>query len=163
MLMSPRNGETAIHGCHCLGYMAVHMCEVLARPWDGVCVPLALSLSYHKCRPLITNHLLSTKQMSLERCGGCLRYHLFGSHHCIKEIHALHKLLTCQWARGGGGGMPKKVIVGRFHPEDQTAYPFIYHFGQKRYPFPIHLIEKRYPFYIHSLELSIPFNCCKCT
>ena len=25
--------------------MAVHMHEVLARPWVGVCVPLALSLS----------------------------------------------------------------------------------------------------------------------
>ena len=24
---------------------AMHMCEVLARPWVGVCVPLALSLS----------------------------------------------------------------------------------------------------------------------
>ena len=133
MLMSPRNGETAIHGCHCLGYMAVRMCEVLARPWDGVCVPLALSLSYHKCRPLITNHLLSTKQMSLERCGGCLRYHLFGSHHCIKEIHALHKLLTCQWARGGGG-MPKKVIVGEVPPRGPNCLPFYIPFWTEKVP-----------------------------
>ena len=45
MLMSPNKGETAVHGCHCEGDMAVRMREVLARPWVGVCVPLALSLS----------------------------------------------------------------------------------------------------------------------
>ena len=43
--MSPSKGETAVHGCHYPGDMAVHMREVLARPWVGVCVPLALSLS----------------------------------------------------------------------------------------------------------------------
>ena len=45
MLMSPNKGETAVHGCHCPGDMAVRMREVLARPWVGVFVPLALSLS----------------------------------------------------------------------------------------------------------------------
>ena len=45
MLMSPNTGETAVHGCHYSGDMAVRMREVLARPWVGVCVPLALSLS----------------------------------------------------------------------------------------------------------------------
>ena len=45
-LMSPNKGETAVHGCHYRGGMAVHMREVLARPWVGVCVPLALNLSY---------------------------------------------------------------------------------------------------------------------
>ena len=40
-----RKGETAVHGCHCPSDMAVRMREVLARPWVGVCVPLALSLS----------------------------------------------------------------------------------------------------------------------
>ena len=35
-------GETAVHGCHCPRYMAVRMREVMARPWVGVCVPLAL-------------------------------------------------------------------------------------------------------------------------
>ena len=38
------------NGCvadrHCPGDMAVRMCEVLARPWVGVFVPHALSLSY---------------------------------------------------------------------------------------------------------------------
>ena len=45
MLMSPNKGETAVYGCHCAGDMAVRMREVLARPWVGVCVPLALNLS----------------------------------------------------------------------------------------------------------------------
>ena len=40
-LMRPNKGETAVHGCHCPGDMAVHMREVLARRWVGVCVPLA--------------------------------------------------------------------------------------------------------------------------
>ena len=38
--MSPNKGETAVHGWHCPGDMAVHMDEVLARRWVGVCVPL---------------------------------------------------------------------------------------------------------------------------
>ena len=42
MLMSPRQGETAVHGCHCPRDMALRMREVMARPWIGVCVPLAL-------------------------------------------------------------------------------------------------------------------------
>ena len=41
-----QKGKTTVHGCPCPGDMAVCMCEVLARPWDGVCVPVALSLSY---------------------------------------------------------------------------------------------------------------------
>ena len=32
MLMSPYNGETAVHGCHCLGDMVVRMRKVLAIP-----------------------------------------------------------------------------------------------------------------------------------
>ena len=48
MLMSPNKGETAVHGCHCPGNMAVRMRELLVRPWVGVCVPLALSLSYKR-------------------------------------------------------------------------------------------------------------------
>ena len=42
MLMIPSDGETAAHGCHCPCDMAVRMHEVMARPWVGVCVPLAL-------------------------------------------------------------------------------------------------------------------------
>ena len=45
MLMSPNESKTAVHGCHCPGDIAVRMREVLSRPWVGVCVPLALSLS----------------------------------------------------------------------------------------------------------------------
>ena len=33
MVMSPNKSETAVHGCHCPGDMAVRMREVLARPW----------------------------------------------------------------------------------------------------------------------------------
>ena len=41
MLMSPSKGETTVHGCHCPRDMAVRMREIVARPWVGVCVPLA--------------------------------------------------------------------------------------------------------------------------
>ena len=43
ILMSPSKGETAVHGCHCPCGMAVRMREVMARPWVGVCVPLAFT------------------------------------------------------------------------------------------------------------------------
>ena len=47
MLMCPnKSGETAGHGCHYPGDMAVRMFEVLVRPWVGVLMSLALSLSY---------------------------------------------------------------------------------------------------------------------
>ena len=46
MLMRLSKGETAVHGFHCLRDMAVRMHEAMARPWVGVCVPLALSLHY---------------------------------------------------------------------------------------------------------------------
>ena len=36
MLMRPNKAETAVHCCHCLGDIAVHMRKVLARPWVGV-------------------------------------------------------------------------------------------------------------------------------
>ena len=34
MLMSPNKGETAVHGCHCPGDMAVLMRKVMAIPWS---------------------------------------------------------------------------------------------------------------------------------
>ena len=40
-LMSPNKSETAVHGCHCPGEMAVRMREVLARPWVWVSVCFA--------------------------------------------------------------------------------------------------------------------------
>ena len=36
MLMRPNKADTAVHGCHCQGDMAVRMRKVLARPWVGV-------------------------------------------------------------------------------------------------------------------------------
>ena len=34
--------KTGVHGCYCLRDKAVRIREVMARPWVGVCVPLAL-------------------------------------------------------------------------------------------------------------------------
>ena len=45
-------GKTGVHGCHCPRDIAVHMREVLARPWVDVCVPLALSLYYFQCNQI---------------------------------------------------------------------------------------------------------------
>ena len=42
MLMSPSKGGTAVPGCYCPRDMVVRMREVMAMPWVGVCVPLAL-------------------------------------------------------------------------------------------------------------------------
>ena len=36
MLMRPNKAETAVHGYHYQGDMAVRICKVLARPWVGV-------------------------------------------------------------------------------------------------------------------------------
>ena len=46
MLMRPNKAETAVHGCHCPGDMAVCMRKVLARPWVGVRVCHFLLLSF---------------------------------------------------------------------------------------------------------------------
>ena len=46
MLMSRSKGKTAVHDCLYPRDRAVRMRQVLARPWVGVCVPLALSLNY---------------------------------------------------------------------------------------------------------------------
>ena len=42
MLMSPNKDETAVHGCHCQGDMAVRMRKVLARP-RGWCLSVSLA------------------------------------------------------------------------------------------------------------------------
>ena len=36
MLMRPNKADTAVHGCHCPGYMTVSVRKVLARPSVGV-------------------------------------------------------------------------------------------------------------------------------
>ena len=38
--MIPNKGETAFHGYHCPGNMAVYTRKVLTWPWVGACVPL---------------------------------------------------------------------------------------------------------------------------
>ena len=45
---SPNKAETAVHGCHCPGDMAVRMRKVLARPWVGVRVCHLLLLLFNK-------------------------------------------------------------------------------------------------------------------
>ena len=54
-LVGPNKGETAVCGCHCPRDIAVRMREVLARPWDCVCVPIALSLLYFQCNRIKLN------------------------------------------------------------------------------------------------------------
>ena len=44
MLMSLNKGETADHGCHCWGKMAVRMRNVMAIPWSWcVCFSAVLT------------------------------------------------------------------------------------------------------------------------
>ena len=55
MLMRPNKAETAVHGCHCSGDMAVRMRKILARPWVGVLVChllLFFFFFFHVIRPL---------------------------------------------------------------------------------------------------------------
>ena len=42
IVMRPSKGKTAAHGCHCPRDMVVRIREVMAGPWVGVCVPVAL-------------------------------------------------------------------------------------------------------------------------
>ena len=46
MLMSLNKGEAAVHGCHCLGDMAVRMLEVLAMDW-WMCAPFVYTPPPH--------------------------------------------------------------------------------------------------------------------
>ena len=62
MLMRPNKAETAVHGCHCLGDMAVRMRKVLARPWVGVRV-CHLLLSLLSNFQLVLIHLHYYKDM----------------------------------------------------------------------------------------------------
>ena len=55
-LMRPNKAETAVHGCHCLGDMAVRMRKVLARPWVGVRVSLAFMLFFNNLRQISHMH-----------------------------------------------------------------------------------------------------------
>ena len=46
-MLCPNKDETAAHGCHCQGDIAVRMREeVLGRSWVSVCVPIGFSFSY---------------------------------------------------------------------------------------------------------------------
>ena len=54
-LVVPNKSETSVCGCHCPREMAVRVHEVMARPWVGVCLPLALSLHYFHCNRIKFN------------------------------------------------------------------------------------------------------------
>ena len=43
MLMRPNKAETAVHGCHCLGDMAVRMRKVLPGQTVGWCLSVSLA------------------------------------------------------------------------------------------------------------------------
>ena len=62
MLIRPNKAETAVHGCHCLGDMAVRMRKVLAIPWVGVWVCHLLLLS------LVHNASISEKTVVYQNC-----------------------------------------------------------------------------------------------
>ena len=70
MPIGPNKGETAVHGCYCPVDMAVRMREILARLWMGVCVLLALSLSY---KLQLVWQSLCTLQIG-EEIKGCLDF-----------------------------------------------------------------------------------------
>ena len=67
MLMTPSKAETAVHGCHCPGDMAVRMRKVLARPRVGVRVCHLLLLLFCKTLPSITNRKKGVSKLTLER------------------------------------------------------------------------------------------------
>ena len=67
MLMSPNKGETAVHGCHCPGDKSMRMCEVLARPWVGVCIHLTLSLSIYIIPLFSLSSIYSTNASGAEQ------------------------------------------------------------------------------------------------
>ena len=56
MLMSPNKSETAVHGCHCLGDMAVRMRKVLAIPrsWQHVLQYYAILQLWMEARLRVT-------------------------------------------------------------------------------------------------------------
>ena len=75
MLMKPKKDETDVHGCHCLGDMAVRMRKVLARPWFGVRVChlllllLALTWPSTECFSLLSEF----NRLSLDYLDQCFR------------------------------------------------------------------------------------------
>ena len=63
MLMRPNKGETAVHGCHCSGDLAVRMRKVLARPWVGVRVCHLLLLFFFFFFFCLASYFLPAKAM----------------------------------------------------------------------------------------------------
>ena len=66
-LIKPNKAETAVHGCHYPGDMAVRMRKVLARPRVGVRVCHLLLLLFYKTLPSINNRKNGVLKLKLER------------------------------------------------------------------------------------------------
>ena len=58
MLIRPNKAETAVHGCHRLGDMAVRMRKVLARPCVGVRVSVNFSQMHRSVKCAWSQNLL---------------------------------------------------------------------------------------------------------
>ena len=67
MLMRPNKVETAAHGCHYPGDMALRMRKVLASPWVAVRVCHLLLLLFCKTLPSVTNRKKGVSKLTLER------------------------------------------------------------------------------------------------
>ena len=60
--MRPSKAETAVHGCHCPGDMAVRMRKVLARPWVGVeCVTCFYCCNFFRAPFRVSKNFRSTR------------------------------------------------------------------------------------------------------
>ena len=99
MLMSPNKDETAVHGCHCPGDMAVRMRKVLARP-RGWCRSVSLAFLVRFIRQCFCN----------VSCNGLISYVAASWREgaALYNISYTTRLATAQSAtmqlRGGGGG-----------------------------------------------------------
>ena len=98
--MRPSKAETAVHGCHCPGDMAVRMRKVLARPWVCVRVCHLLSVLLHK----FTSH--TDRQLRLihlpSACRGrtAVRFPATSSHMCCVKLALKGVLCTCFSSKG---------------------------------------------------------------
>ena len=63
MLINPNKGKTGIHGCHCMGDIAVRIHEVVARPWVGVCAPF-----FKSCLKKLTAFDMGTTSKQFAKC-----------------------------------------------------------------------------------------------
>ena len=100
MLMRSNKAKTAVHGCHCLGDMAVRMRKVLARPWVGVRVCHLLLLLLHKFTWHTDRQLRLIHLPSACRGGTAVRFPATSSHMCCVELALKGVLCTLLGSKG---------------------------------------------------------------